>query len=86
MSPVFIRPENGLMQLVLYKHPRDYPQHYVIRAWAIIPGEPEPLPSRAAVLFLTETAAREWVMQEHSDLVELGRQPDDEAQIVTLWT
>ena len=50
MSPSVItvymqaRVEGRLLIFTLYGHPRDYPQHYVIRAWYTDARTPEPEP------------------------------------------
>ncbi len=35
-----------LTQYAIYDHPRDYPNHYVVRRWDIVEGCPVPVPDQ----------------------------------------
>ena len=84
MSPFHEAPQGVLMQIALYARPLDYRQGYVVRAWYIAQGRIGA--SKAAQLFDDERSARVWVRRNYPWVYELGRMPDDEPQIVTVWT
>lgn len=52
-----------LLQHVIYDHPRDFPDHWVVRTWTILPGELKP--SSQAQLFRDIERARAWIVQEY---------------------
>jgi hypothetical protein len=67
----------------VYRHPRDYPDKYVVRRWRIgrNPGEPE---ADADWFFLGDTLDE---VRAHipGDCVMMTRHPRDEPQIVETW-
>lgn len=69
---------------VIYDHPADYPDHFVVRAWRIETGR-DPLPGHTAHLADTLEEARELVPIQRLGLVRLERSPDDDATIVETW-
>lgn len=50
---------NELTQYAIYEHPEDYPEHYVVRAWHAVDGEPQP--DRHCYLAKTLDEARTFV-------------------------
>lgn len=71
-----------LTQYVIYDHPRDHPEWFVVRPWDIAMGECRP--RLAAGLFHELDAARAWC--EQLGLVCIERQAGDDACIVEVWT
>lgn len=71
-----------LYQFVIYKHPSDFPEHFVVRRWRIGQGglvpDPEPL---GEVDNIDDARA----LVPHG-LVNLGRMPDDDPIIFEVWT
>jgi hypothetical protein len=51
-----------LRQYVIYDHPKDLPDYWVVRGWNIYDGVVQP--DRAALLFNTAENARTWIQQE----------------------
>jgi hypothetical protein len=70
----------SLRQYVIYEKPRDYPGGFVVRGFSVGPGI---VPDRVAQYAQTLDAARELVPP---GLFRLPRWPDDEPQIVEVWT
>jgi hypothetical protein len=53
---------DGLLHAwAIYRHPDDYPNHYVVRRCTIEPGNPDPLPNPVACLCGSLEAARSQV-------------------------
>lgn len=75
---------NVLRQVVLYRKPKDMPDHYVVRQWKISAGQLTPL--QPAFGFKEESKARAFIAQEWPHLVPLGRDNDDDPVIVGVWT
>jgi hypothetical protein len=67
----------------IYFNPTDHPGKYVTRAFHVIKGEREPVPDKAVHVFDTLDEARS-VIPEIAD-TNIGRQDEDEAQIVETW-
>jgi hypothetical protein len=67
--------------LTIYDHPKDHPNHFVVRRWNIYPGRSEPVGE--VHLFDTLEAARTMVVAQHRTL--LHRHPDDDPVIVENW-
>jgi hypothetical protein len=77
-----MRHDNPMTMIVIYDRPKDRPDGFVVREWIITPGSVVP----ARVLgenLATIEAARELVP---AGLVNIGRQPDDDAKIAEVWT
>lgn len=72
-----------LTQYVVYDHPADYPDCFVVRAWEIRRGAIEPLPGRVVGVGDTLELARAHVP---GGLANIGRQPHDDKTIVEVWT
>ena len=70
----------GLQQWVVYGHPRDYREGYVVRQWEVGPARVTPGQAQTAP---TLEAARELVP---AGLVRVPRAPDDDPAIVEVWT
>lgn len=68
--------ELSFYMYTLYNHPRDFPDHWVIRAWRVERGDPEPKPDPDVLLFETASLAIEWA--DSRGLTMLDRQPDDD--------
>jgi hypothetical protein len=79
-----IPPDAVVMTMwIVYDHPRDYPEGYVVRAWHIVRGQTEPVPDPASWSVATLELAR-LVIPE--GLVNIGRQPGDDNHILEVWT
>ena len=77
---------DAITQYAIYDHPRDFPQHFVVRPWDIVRGRP-PEPRLVRVLFEELDAARSWCAQHGCACI--GRsdgadETDDEA-IIEVW-
>lgn len=73
-----------LLQVVLYRKPRDFPDYFVVRRWRVGAGIIEA--DRRAYCFHNEAGARAWIEQEHPELYPLGRLYEDDPVIVGVWT
>lgn len=74
---------NGIepvFQFTIYDHPRDYPDKFVVRAFAIFPGEV--LASGECILCDTLEEAREKIPP---GLICLPRAEGDDPVIVEVW-
>ncbi len=69
-----------LSMWTIYEKPLDYPDHFVVRKHIVRGGET--FPTHTVVITETLEAARKAVPP---GLHNLGRQPEDEAQIVETW-
>jgi hypothetical protein len=69
-----------ISQWVIYNHPRDYPDHFVLRRWDIFAGDCVPSPD--AVLAGTLEEIREHVPP---GLYCLQRFANDDPSIVEVW-
>jgi hypothetical protein len=69
-----------MIQYTIYDHPGDYPKHFVVRRWVIVPGGYQV--DDEVRLFDTLEAAREAI---DPDLICLTRAASDEPQIVETW-
>lgn len=70
---------HGLLMWVIYKHPGDYPDHYVVRRFVC--GVTE-VPDRSCQVAGTLEAARALVPAGKTNI---GRQPEDPPQIAEVW-
>lgn len=68
---------------VIYDHPRDYPDHFVLRAWDVAGSVPVPIPELQTRLAATLDEARGHLPPDW--LVNIGRQPDDDVAILEVW-
>lgn len=73
--------ENIVTLWVIYRHPIDFPQHYVVRPQTLVRGEMEPRKHQCGCLYTTLEEAR----RNMGDLYNLGRHPDDVPTIVEVW-
>lgn len=87
MNRIIITDSKFLRLYVVYDHPRDYPDHYVVRCWVLIQ-----LPRFGAVsvrhpqyLFLSTDLQPIRSMLFHSGLKCLTRSEGDESVIVESW-
>ena len=71
-----------ISQYAIYDHPRDYPNHYVVRRWDIHPGVPVPIPNGNAELSETLSDARAAIP---TGFVNIGRQAGDDLVILEVW-
>lgn len=60
-----------MMQLVLYDHPLDFPNHWVLRAWTIEPGLKDPVAHPMAMLFTDLSRAHALIAREFPNMVLL---------------
>lgn len=75
---------NEIRQWVIYYNPADYPGKYVVREWAVIVGQREPIAAvEAAAVVDTIEAARAVIPPA---MVDIGRRDDDDPVIVEVWT
>jgi hypothetical protein len=76
-------PRTDLEMFVVYQHPREYPESYVLRRWWIgrTPGEPE---ADKDWFYLAPTL-EEVRAQVPAHCVRLERNEGDEPQIVESW-
>lgn len=75
-------PDQMLRMVVIYDRPRDLPTGFVVRVWTISRGMVVPGRLLGADLPTLE-AARALVP---AGLVNIGREPGDDAKIVEVWT
>ncbi len=73
-------PADVLEQYVIYDHPADYPEHFVVRRWVI--GREDIKPDVEAVVYLTLDEARCSIPR---GLVCISRSPEDASCIVEVW-
>lgn len=67
---------------VIYDHPRDYPDHIMMRVWKVVPGNPNPVPQGDARLFDNIEQARESLPK---GLYNIGRYEQDDPNIAEVW-
>ncbi len=72
--------ETTLEMFVVYKHPKDFPEDYVIRLWIIDAEGP-----KATTQYFTAKTLWEVRRFVPAGRVQLDRRPDDEPQIVEVW-
>jgi hypothetical protein len=72
--------ENTISQYAIYDHPRDYPDHFVVREWRAIDGQP--VPSEDCWLAQTLEDARALIP---SGFYCIGRWAGDDPVIVEVW-
>ena len=73
-------PEKLLTIFTIYDHPKDQPEHFVVRQW-FTNGGPEPIAGEAK-LAKTIREARAWIP---SGLVRFERNPGDDPCILETW-
>ena len=66
---------------VIYDHPSDYPDHYVVREWRVPPGGPVQV-NQDCWLAGSLELAREFVPGGHCNI---GRQEEDDPKIAEVW-
>ncbi len=71
-----------LVFYTVYEKPLDHPEHWVVRAWYLVPGTSEPIPDPRPLLANTLEDARKLVPAE---LYNLGRFHEDDPFIVETW-
>lgn len=74
---------SAMRQFVIYDHPADAPEHFVVREWNI--GQGWIQPASQAQGFRELEKARAWLHQEHPGLVMIGRSPGDDPKILEVW-
>lgn len=72
-------------QYVVYAHPRDFPQGYVVRRWFIVRGSREPIPEERACGFFHLDKARAWIAQARPGLTCLARYENDDPAVLEVW-
>lgn len=75
--------EDELSGWTIFDHPSDYPQHFVVRRFAIGKGEVTP----TADVFLADSldAARAGLLCRHRGLTCFSRWAEDDPVIVEMW-
>jgi hypothetical protein len=71
--------ETGLPMYVIYNHPRDFPEHYVVRPHLVREKGQKPIASQNGFLFDDLTAARAFVPRH---MVRVNRHQKDDSVIV----
>lgn len=78
---------NAPIQFVIYDHPSDFPENFVVRRWLISGGEDGiRIVHDETWICSTLAEAREIVATEFPGGYCLGRQADDDPVIVEVWT
>ena len=75
-------PSEPMKVYTIYDHPTDYPEHFVVRTWLILPGEPEPQATKECSLATSLEEAQSFVPE---GLVAIPRSPGDDEPIVETW-
>ncbi len=78
-----VRQNGGMPIFTVYDHPRDFPEHFVVRMHVIYPGEGK----SGATLCAWTFGEFEWLrkaLEEHG-LVQTERHPDDDVAILEIW-
>ena len=73
----------ALEQWVVYEHPADYPDYFVIRRWLIRPGAMEETPEVWLRHSLAD--ARRVIDRNAPGAYRLDRSPGDDPVIVEVW-
>ncbi len=70
-----------LEMFVVYRYPRDYPEHYVLRRWWVSAATRSPDEDWFRLAYTLDQ------IREHvpAGCVRLERHPNDEPQIVEVW-
>lgn len=69
-----------MMVFTVYDHPRDYPNHFVVRGWEI--DNLEPRPRQECTLASTLDEARKAIPK---GFINIGRFEDDDSVILEVW-
>ena len=69
-----------MIQWTIYDHPRDYPEHFVVRKWEITDGHISPCPEKYLAATLPEARAH-----VPAGYYNLGRMDDDDPVIIETW-
>lgn len=72
-----------LVMFVIYKHPLDWPHHFVARRLFVLAGEEEPTPDKC--VFATHISLIHLRSMLPPGLACLARCPDDDPEIVETW-
>jgi hypothetical protein len=78
-----LRDETGFTVYTIYERPRDAPDWYVLRAYDILRGHPQPVPRASSVRFTDLETARKVCIE--LGLERVDRAVDDDACIVESW-
>jgi hypothetical protein len=73
--------DGGLTTWVIYDHPADFPEHFVVRPWTVAGGGR--LEPGSARLCGTLEQARAALV--NLGLYRMDRQPDDDPTVVEVW-
>jgi hypothetical protein len=74
--------EVALKTYTIYQNPLDYPGKFVVRAWLIIAGFPEPVPAETQGVTDSLEQARACIPAE---MARIDRSPGDDLAIVETW-
>lgn len=72
-----------LEQWVIYDHPRDHPEHIVLRRWTVGPGGI--VPDSAAHLCTNVDVARAIILANYPEAYPLDPSPEDDPTIIEVW-
>lgn len=68
----------------IYDHPLDYPRHFVVRQFLIVPKRPEPLVAYIGCLYDTLDEAR-YDCFLRGGTIQFERSPGDDPFIIETW-
>jgi hypothetical protein len=72
--------------LIIYDHPTDYPDHFVVRRHELqCGGGGKPEPTNDVWLTKTLPEARDTVLFQYPNLVRVPRHPKDDPKIIEVW-
>lgn len=74
--------EQVLSLYVIYDHPRDFPQHYVMRRWDIHPALPAPIPNGNPMIAKELETVRQGVPPGY---ICIGRHSCDDPAILEVY-
>ena len=79
---ITIQGKTGLPMYVIYDHPRDFPNHFVVRPHLVGLGEEPSFPSPNGFLFDDISSARKFIP---GHMVRVNRDPKDDPVIVETY-
>jgi len=80
MTP-FITAET-ISMYVIYDHPIDFPNKFVVRRWDIVPSVPAPIPNGNPILTDTIEAAR---LKIPTGCVRIRPDEEDDPKVAEIW-
>ena len=71
---------HGYISFMIYKHPKDYPQYYVVRPWAVL--QKHLIPNQICCLCENLEEARAGIPNGG---IHVPRLPEDDSSILEAW-